>query len=66
MTSNERYCRDWLAHHAPESRILAAFPEPADPWHHVEIETDSLGDTITKGEDDTGEFVVLEDLEGEQ
>ncbi len=63
MTEIERECRDWLKRHAPESRVLAAFPEP-DPWHRVEIETDPLGDTITHGVDDTGEFVVLECLEG--
>lgn len=65
MTENERYLREWLKAHAPESRVLRAYPEPQrDPWARVEVETDPLGDTITHGHDDTGEFVVLEVLEG--
>ena len=65
MTETERFCRDWLTRYAPASSVLEAYPEPGrDPWARVEIETDQLGDTITHGVDDTGEFVVLEVLEG--
>lgn len=35
-------------------------------WHHFEVETDPLGDTIIRGEDDTGTFVVLEVVEDEE
>jgi hypothetical protein len=60
MTGNERYYREWLKANAPESRILAAFPEPVDPWRRVEIETDPLGDTITHELDETGEHISIE------
>jgi len=67
MTHQERYYRDWLKRHAPESRVLAAYAEPAaDPWSRVEIETDELGDTITREVTALRENIVLECLEGEQ
>jgi ssDNA-binding replication factor A large subunit len=47
---------------SPETNRIDEAVRPGD-WHHVELETDQFGTTITHCLDDTGEYVTLESPE---